>query len=251
MSHALELFGALCAPAPWAGSVMLGLLLAGLAGSTMHCVPMCGPFVLGQVGDRMARMPAARLCELQRLRGGLLLPYHLGRLITYAALGALAAAMGSTLSRLPWLGRLSGVLLLMAALLFLGQALCRPVPALHWTLPDIVAAPPGFVRSIASLTGRLDRSTRLGGFLLGLALGFLPCGFLYAALAAASASGGPAAGALAMVAFGVGTVPSLVAVGIAGQAAGRSWQRATAAVAPAVMLLNAVLLTALAVRGMA
>jgi uncharacterized protein len=248
MDGSLEFLATLCAATPPAGGLMLGLLLAGLAGSAMHCVPMCGPFVLGQVADRLARVPAVRLCELQRIRGALLLPYHLGRITTYAGLGALAAAMGATLSRLPMLGWLSGLLLLVAALLFLGQALRRLVPALHALLPDAAAAPHGFVRLIVRLTGRLDRSTPLGGLLLGLALGFLPCGFLYAALTAASASGGPAAGALAMVAFGVGTVPSLVAVGIAGQAAGRRWQRATASVAPAVMLLNAALLTGLAVR---
>jgi sulfite exporter TauE/SafE len=227
---------------------MLGLLLAGMAGSTMHCVPMCGPFVLGQVADRMAGVPAIRLCELQRVGGGLLLPYHLGRITTYAGLGALAAALGSTLSRLPWLNRLSGMLLLVAALLFLGQALRRLLPRLHLLLPAAAPAPPGFVRLIARLGGRVDRSTRLGGLLLGLALGFLPCGFLYAALTAASASGGPGAGALAMVAFGLGTVPSLVAVGIAGQAAGRRWRRASAAVAPVVMLLNATLLAVLGLR---
>ena len=251
MDHSLAALAALCAATPLAGGLIPGLLLAGLAGSAMHCVPMCGPFVLGQVADRMARVPAVRLCELQRVRGGLLLPYHVGRITTYAGLGALAAAMGSALSQLPWLGRLSGLLLLVAALLFLCQALRRLVPAVRDLLPDAAAAPHGFVRLIAGLTGRLDRSTPLGGLLLGLALGFLPCGFLYAALTAASASGGPATGTLAMVAFGLGTVPSLVAVGIAGQAAGRRWQRGAAAVAPAVMLLNAVLLTVLALRGIA
>ncbi|HXA21412.1 MAG TPA: sulfite exporter TauE/SafE family protein [Acetobacteraceae bacterium] len=251
MDHSLAALAALCAATPLAGGLLPGLLLAGLAGSAIHCVPMCGPFVLGQVADRMARVPAVRLCELQRVGGGLLLPYHVGRITTYAGLGALTAAIGSALSRLPWLGRLSGLLLLVAALLFLCQALRRLVPALHALLPDASAAPHGFVRLIAGLTGRLDRSTPLSGLLLGLALGFLPCGFLYAALTAASASGGPATGALAMVAFGLGTVPSLVAVGIAGQAAGRRWQRGAAAVAPAVMLLNAVLLTVLALRGIA
>jgi uncharacterized protein len=251
MSQGLEFLASLCTAVPWSEGLMGGLLLAGMAGSAMHCVPMCGPFVLGQVADRMARVPAVRLCELHRVGGGLLLPYHLGRIGTYAGLGALAAAMGSTLSRLPWLGRLSGLLLLVAALLFLAQALRRLVPSLHALLPDTTAAPTSFVRLIARLTGRIDRTSRLGGLLLGLALGFLPCGFLYAALTAASASGGPATGALAMVAFGLGTVPSLVAVGIAGQAAGRRWQRASASVAPAVMLLNAALLTVLAWRGIA
>jgi uncharacterized protein len=251
MIGSLEFLASLCTAAPWGGGLLPGLFLVGMAGSTMHCVPMCGPFVLGQVADRMARVPAVRLCELQRIGSGLLLPYHLGRITTYAGIGALAAATGSTLSRLPWLDRLSGVLLLVAALLFLGQALRRLVPRLRGLLPEAAGAPPGFIRLIVRLTGGVDRTTRLGGLLLGLALGFLPCGFLYAALTAASASGGPVAGALAMAAFGLGTVPSLVVVGVAGQAAGRRWQRASASAAPVVMLLNAVLLIVLGLRGIA
>ena len=248
MGSGFDFLASLCGAAatlPLGGGVALGLLLAGATGSVMHCAPMCGPFVLGQVADRMARLPAARLCEMQRFGGALLLPYHLGRITTYAALGALAGFAGSTLSRQPWLGRLSGVLLLLAALLFLGQALRRLVPAARALLPDIASPPLGFVRGIARLTARMDRSTPAGGLLLGLALGFLPCGFLYAALTAASASGSPASGAFAMAAFGMGTIPSLVAVGIAGQAAGRRWQRAASAIAPAVMLLNAGMLAVL------
>ena len=56
-----------CGSAPWAGGLLVGLFVAGAAGSTMHCVPMCGGFVLGQVADGMARLPAARLCEWQRV----------------------------------------------------------------------------------------------------------------------------------------------------------------------------------------
>ena len=41
-----------CGAIPWSGGLLLGLFLAGLAGSTMHCAPMCGGFVLGQVADR-------------------------------------------------------------------------------------------------------------------------------------------------------------------------------------------------------
>ena len=49
-----------------------------------------------------------------------------------------------------------------------------------------------------------------------------------------------------MIAFGLGTVPSLMVVGVAGQAAGRSWNRGVTAAAPVVMALNAVLLLVLA-----
>jgi hypothetical protein len=53
-----------------------------------------------------------------------------------------------------------------------------------------------------------------------------------------------------MVAYGVGTVPALIVVGLAGQAAGSRYHHGVAIVAPAVMLLNAALLTGLAVRGL-
>jgi hypothetical protein len=54
-----------------------------------------------------------------------------------------------------------------------------------------------------------------------------------------------------MLAFGAGTAPALVALGVVGQVAGRRWQRGVTLAAPAVMLLNAVLLVALALRGLA
>src|SRR5664279_4079505 len=77
-----------------AGSIAAGMLLAGAAASPMHCAPMCGGFVLGQVSDRMARLPSAHLSECQRLRAASLTPYHLGRLSTYTALGLVAGSGG-------------------------------------------------------------------------------------------------------------------------------------------------------------
>src|SRR5581483_9681826 len=97
------------------------------------------------------------------------------------------------------------------------------------------------------LTRGLPRGPRASGLLLGAALGFLPCGLLYAALAVTAAGLSPLSGAAGMAAFGLGTVPALMAVGIAGQAAARHWHRGINAAAPVVMLLNALLLAGLAV----
>jgi len=227
-----------------------GLLLAGAAGSVVHCAPMCGPFVLGQVSDRLARLPGALLCERRRLGNAMLLPYHAGRLITYTGLGALAGEGGAALGRLPWFGWLSAILLGLAALLFLGHALRRLSPSLGavlaWVVPGTDRAPALWVRLVRRLSARVDRARPGGGLLLGLLLGFLPCGFLYAALAVAAATGGPLTGAGAMLCFGLGTVPSLVAVGVAGHAAGRAFHRGVLALAPAVLLLNAAVLGVLA-----
>ena len=71
------------------GSALYGaLFLAGLVGSLTHCAGMCGPFVLTQVGAGLETVPAAKMTEWTRLRGALLIPYHLGRFTTYVLLGA-------------------------------------------------------------------------------------------------------------------------------------------------------------------
>ncbi len=245
-AEATRVHDTLLALASWcggAGPTLPGLLLAGLAGGAMHCGPMCGGFVLGQVSDRLARLPAARMCESARLTSALLLPYHVGRLATYALLGALAATLGAAVGRQPWFGALSGLLLLAGALLFLAHAAARLWPG-HIQVPE--RTPPGWARTLARVTRRIDRRRPGGGLLLGMALGLLPCGVLYAALVVAGASGGAGRGAAAMLAFGLGTVPSLVAIGIVGHVAGRAWRGRLARFAPAIMLANAALLLLLA-----
>ena len=231
------MLGSICTSLPLTGGLLLGLFLAGAAGSAMHCAPMCGGFVLGQVADRVARLPTSRLCEWQRIRSGALVPYHLGRLTTYAGLGA---ALGA----LPWLRLAAPALLLIGAALFIAHALRRLLPAVARVMPTLERAPAGWNRLVVRLASRVQGD----GYLLGVTLGFLPCGFLYAALATAGASGSSLFAALGMLAFGLGTAPTLIAVGIAGNAAGWRWQRIVAAAAPGTMLLNAALLVLLALR---
>jgi sulfite exporter TauE/SafE len=207
------------------GGIALGMLLAGLAASPLHCAPMCGGFVLGQVSDRMARLPAARLSECQRLRASALTPYHLGRLTTYSALGFAAGGGGLAIGHL---GLGTGVFLLVGAVLLVLQAAQRLRPAFA-----------------------LPLARRVRGYPMGLALGFLPCGVLYAALAAAAATGAPLTGALAMLCFGLGTVPSLVVVGLFGAAGGHRFRARMTALTPAILLFNAGLLAVLGVKMLA
>lgn len=242
MLDSLQYLTAWCGSLPVGQSVVAGLFLAGVAGSVMHCVPMCGGFVLGQVADRMARMPAGRLCEWQRYGAGMLVPYHLGRLTTYAVLGAVAGAGGAALARIPFL---AAILLAASALLFAAMAWRR-----LGTLLPVLRIPIAIPARLRTAIGRVDHSTAAGGYLLGVTLGFLPCGTIYAALAAAVASGDPMVGAAGLAAFGAGTVPALMVVGIAGQAAGHRWRSVMASAAPAIMVLNAALLTALAIRAL-
>lgn len=232
--HALDALGADGFPA-----LMLALFLAGLVGGASHCAAMCGPFVLAQVarGDSLAGG------GLRRLSGALLLPYHFGRLIGYAVLGAVAGGVAAGLALLPGLGWLPPLLLLLAAVAMLAQAL----PAVAAFLPAVRlgAMPERLAAQVAPL---LNRPGGRGAFLLGVLLSALPCGLLYGALAAAAASGSALAGALAMAAFVLGTVPALVGVALLGRIFRRRAEATLQRIAPVLYGLNSVVLLVLAVR---
>jgi len=223
----------------------LALCLMGLAGGFSHCAGMCGPFVLPQTQAGLARLPVEALAGFGRLRAGLLLPYHLGRFVTYVGLGALAGGFTGAVAEATGFRWLLAAALIAAAAITLGQALEQA---------GVIRAPrlPGLGGLLSRRIGPLlDGPGPLGGFALGLALGFLPCGLLYAALAAASGAGGVAAGAAAMAGFVLGTVPALVVVGAAGAALGARLRRWARWVALPLLLLNAGVLLWLAAAAVA
>jgi sulfite exporter TauE/SafE len=215
-------------------SLILGLFITGLVGSLTHCGGMCGPFVLSQCAARMEAIPLEHMTEMRRLAGAALLPYHLGRATTYGALGAAAALFGGILGgagsfRLP-----AALMLILAAILLLAMAL-PGVKALGGA-----GGESRWARSVGRLAGPLfTRPFGLRGWALGVMLGFIPCGLLYAALAAAAAGGNPIAGTFGMLAFWAGTVPMLVLVAVVGQAALSHWRAPLLRAAPVLLVLNA------------
>lgn len=229
------------------GGLVASLFLAGLVGSTSHCVGMCGPFVLSQTVARLEAVPVQDLREFHRLAGAALIPYHLGRGTTYVLLGALAAAFAGHLITLGALRWLPPVLLALAALFFIVYAAQRlPIRRRRSAGARAVSSGWGARRMEPFLRPLFVRPTGWRGYLLGFVLGFIPCGLLYGAIAAAAASGEALAGALAMLAFTAGTVPALLAVGLAGHVAGSRWRGMALRLAPALMMLNAAALTYLA-----
>jgi sulfite exporter TauE/SafE len=234
----------LVAVAGWCGapgSIPALLFLTGLIGGFAHCGPMCGPFVLAQLAQTPNSAPV-----LRRLSGGMLLPYHLGRLATYTGLGAVIGGCGSAFAALPPVRFVLALLLFGAAMFVLAQAIAqwfgrKPQTSSFSAATVIGAKLAGLAQPLLPRPGVAAR------FSLGLVLGFLPCGFLYAALAAAGASRDPLAGAIAMAAFGLGTTPSLLLVGCGGAVLAARWRGAAQhAVAP-LLLFNAAVLTTMAV----
>lgn len=157
-------------------------LAAGFVGS-LHCIGMCGGFAIACGG---------------RPHDTLL--WHAGRTATYAILGALAGAFGALIPGPGWVvGVISGVLIAWFA-----AGLAGLVPEPHVSIPGI-----------KSLTTNLATRTNLAArFGFGMANGLLPCGLVYVSLGIPVASGSPWVGALAMTAFGLGTMPALTAVAL-------------------------------------
>ena len=233
--------------------LLLALFMAGFAGGVSHCVGMCGPFVISQVQARLQAMPAATMNEFKRMSGGALIPYHLGRATSYMALGAVGAVATAQLAEIEALHWVAAALLAGAALFFIGYAL----RGLGITLPKMRAGMRGGEASsgegtLARAWGRTIKPlfrhpTGFRGYALGVALGFLPCGLLYGALAAAAAGGDWLIAVFAMAAFWLGTVPALVGVGMAGGTILGRWPDLARQIAPVLLLVNGAFLLYLVV----
>lgn len=178
----------------------------GVAGSA-HCLGMCGG-IAAAAGTQLGHgsIPGSRA-----LAG---LSFNLGRIVGYALLGAVAGAIiGATAGRFP-VGPVTAGLRIAAAVLMAGLALSL---LLRRDLLGLERLGGRLWRRLQPLTGRArSLPGHLGLVTLGALWGFLPCGLVYSALALAGASGSGAGGALTMLAFGLGTLPSMVAATLAG-----------------------------------
>ncbi len=173
------------------------LFVAGLA-TSLHCVAMCG-------GISLAQSLNSRTLRVRPLRANGL--YNLGRMLSYAGIGAAAGALGEVLTPGPQ-ARATVFLAAGGAMILLGLRLSGLVPALqriHLRIVGVFAKP-----------GRPHGGSASGSFAVGLLNGFMPCGPLQAMQLYALSSGGPAEGAVAMLAFGLGTVPAMLFVGMPG-----------------------------------
>lgn len=178
------------------------VFVGGLLGSS-HCVGMCGGFalLLGAGARGWGTVFARQLL------------YSAGRLFTYATIGGLlgytglrlVAGLSPVIEVQAWLSIAAGALLIVQGLFATGVLRRRPGQLAARLCPaaDVLKS------TLAARSG-------LGFFLAGVATGFLPCGLLYAYFALATAAGGLWQGSAVMAAFGLGTMPLMIAAGAGG-----------------------------------
>jgi len=174
-------------------------LALGFIGS-LHCAGMCGPIAIA--------LPLNDRSWFSRITGGLL--YNTGRTITYGLLGTIAglAGLGLALGGMQqWASILIGAVMILAV----------AVPRLGSAGKKITVFSDHLTSHLKKPFIRLFRvRTYSSLFIIGLLNGFLPCGLVYIALAGALVMSHIHEGALYMVFFGLGTIPMLLAISIAG-----------------------------------
>lgn len=176
--------------------------------SSMHCLGMCGS-IIGTL--TLSLKPAIRDNKYRLFP--FVLNYNLGRITSYTIAGLLVGLIESILTY-P-LGESHGYRLLqiISAIIMTGAGLYIA----GW-LPKfayIEKAGSRFWKIVEPIGRKLiPVETRFQAFLFGMIWGWLPCGLVYTALAFAATAGDVVKSSLSMLAFGIGTLPAVMTVGI-------------------------------------
>ena len=190
-------------------SLLAVMFAAGLA-SGVHCVGMCGGIVAA-FDARHARRVIPVIAVRPASDWGRRIAFNLGRISSYSAAGAAAGTLGGA-------AYASGMLPLQTTLQF-AASFMLVIVGLHLAgagrlLSGLEALGAPLWRRLQPLAARLAVGRSLPqSYAAGLAWGGLPCAMVYAALVAATFSGGAVQGALGMAMFGAGTLPFLLAAG--------------------------------------
>lgn len=228
-------------PYTMAEVTLLSVFLLGLLGG-FHCAGMCGGIVSvigANAGRRRPSGPAVAIpvvAERPARALPLLVGYNAGRIATYTAIGALAGALGSAAALAQGLLPVQQTAFVVANLVLIAIGLY--LTGVLRALGVLEAAGQRMWRRIAPVASRMLAAERTSSaFAAGLVWGLVPCGMVYGVLIAALVSGSSGQGAALMLAFGLGTMPNLLALGWSARTARRWLERRAVRIAAGVLVI--------------
>ena len=189
-------------------SLFVPMLVLGLV-TSVHCVAMCGPLVLTYAVKGETDGPWHRRLTPNAA-------YQGAKILSYMTVGLVLGLIGSAFN----LAGIRGYVMLFAAvfMILLGLNMTGLVPWFRYLTPR----PPRFLmKALTKLRKRSNAESDAGTsslatpIMFGLITGLMPCAPLMNAQLIAAASGSAITGALAMLAFGLGTAPLMFAFGTA------------------------------------
>jgi sulfite exporter TauE/SafE len=223
------------------GLNLFPVFLVGLAGS-VHCVGMCGgivsAFSLAPPGAPAFPVPVVTLAAPRTADGAArTLAYNTGRIGSYALAGAIAGGLAGGARTLAGIASLQagGYWMANLMLVVLGLYLMGA-----WAgLTRLEQLGQGLWRRLRPLMAHImPLDTPLKMLALGALWGWLPCGMVYSVLLTAMLAGSAQAGAAVMLAFGLGTLPMLMLLGLAGARLRAALQQRTVRAAGGLLVLG-------------
>lgn len=188
-------------------SLLITAFLVGLLGG-VHCLGMCG----GVVGTLTFNLsPQHQLSQWRMLP--FQLAYNLGRVSSYAVAGLLIGALAASISGIAPFLPFQQALQIVAGLFMLALGLYL---AGWWNgIAQVERLGGALWKRLQPYTHKLTPVSSLPqAWLYGFVWGWLPCGLVYSALIMAFTSASALDGALIMLAFGLGTIPNLMLMGV-------------------------------------
>ncbi len=186
---------------------LMSAFAVGLLGG-VHCVGMCGGIV-SALSFGLPRESRIRLSAMAPFQ----LAYNLGRIFSYVLAGALMGSLGLLLAQALPLYLAQKALYILAGLFMIALGLY--LGGWWFGLSRLEQVGGRIWRHLEPVGKRLMpvRNCRQA-FVLGLVWGWIPCGLVYSVLVWTVSAGGVWQGAALMLAFGLGTLPNLLLMGL-------------------------------------
>lgn len=176
--------------------------------SSLHCIGMCGSII--------GTLTLSLKPEIRNNKSTLfsyVLNYNLGRISSYTLAGLLVGLAEMLLTFPFGAGHGHRILQLFSASIMVGAGLYIAGWFPRFAYIEKVGAK--LWKQLEPYGHKLiPVSSRTQAYLFGMIWGWLPCGLVYAALALAATTGDIGRSAMTMFAFGLGTLPSVMGVGI-------------------------------------
>jgi uncharacterized protein len=198
-------------------SLYISALSLGLLGS-FHCAGMCGPLAL--------MLPTDDSSNASILKTRIL--YNAGRVFSYISIGLIFGFLGLAIALQGFQKELSvftGAIILISIVLSSGKN--NKLKSLNFTS--------FYSNAIRKTLKKLfSKKSPISLFFIGVLNGFLPCGFVYLAVAGAASTGSVKNGMMYMLLFGLGTFPMMMTISIAANYLGVKFSRLSRTISPII-----------------